>query len=195
MMHPRALILHPFFHEVCMFLLPYMDLSVGSWCKFDSTSLKSTQGIRYVQAPGKQRFRTQWSLPLCVFTCEHYIVHTLWRLASPLWCILLLFFLLPIFPPLKLHKTLLENFAAHSALLVFVCLECEYNFEIVMWYSRLLYCWCDTLLTILNLPKQWCCIYLKLFDYLYAYYMNFKFEISLTKHQIWLILCPFSHHC
>lgn len=70
MMHPRALILHPFFHEVCMFLLPYMDLSVGSWCKFDSTSLKSTQGIRYVQAPGKQRFRTQWSLPLCVFTCE-----------------------------------------------------------------------------------------------------------------------------
>lgn len=54
MMHPHALILHPFFHEVCMFLLPYMDLSVGSWCKFDSTSLKSTQGIRYVQAPGKQ---------------------------------------------------------------------------------------------------------------------------------------------
>ena len=62
----------PFFHEVCMFLLPYMGLIVESWCKFDSTSLKSTQGIRYVQAPGKQRFRTQWSLPLCVFTCESH---------------------------------------------------------------------------------------------------------------------------
>lgn len=69
-MHPFALILHFFFHEGCMFLLPNMDFNVESWCKFYTTSLKSTQGIRHVRTPGKQRFRTQWSLPLCVFTCE-----------------------------------------------------------------------------------------------------------------------------
>lgn len=69
-MHPFALILHSFFHEGCMFLLPYMDFNAGSCCKFYTTSLKSTQGIRHVRAPGKRRFRTQWSLPLCVFTCE-----------------------------------------------------------------------------------------------------------------------------
>lgn len=70
-MHPCALILHPFFHEAFMFLLPYMDFNVGSWCKFYTTRLKSSQGTRHVHAPGKQRFRTQWSLPLCVFTCDY----------------------------------------------------------------------------------------------------------------------------
>lgn len=69
-MHPCALILHPFLHDGCMFLLPYMDLNVGSWWKVYTTPLKSTQGIRHMHTPGKQRFRTQWPLPLCVFTCE-----------------------------------------------------------------------------------------------------------------------------
>lgn len=60
----------PLSHERCMFLLPYMDLNVGSWCKVYTTPLKSIQGIWHMHALGRQRFGTQWSLPCCVFTCE-----------------------------------------------------------------------------------------------------------------------------
>lgn len=69
-MHPYALILRPFpMKGASLCYLTWYSMS-GIWCKYHTACLKSTQGIRHVHTPGKQRFRTQWSLPLCIFTCE-----------------------------------------------------------------------------------------------------------------------------
>lgn len=43
-----------------------LDFSVMSWCTFYTTCLKSTHCSRHVHTPGKERFRSQWSLPLCL---------------------------------------------------------------------------------------------------------------------------------